>query len=550
METLYGNTTGLKPQQARALRSLYRRSVRRQRFISAPLARTLTEISQQTGRRIGLLIDRAGRVDKVIIGDAHRVFLPDLGRNRAGSDRFRGVRLVLTSFGPEDLSEEDLTDLALLRLDAIVSIQVLQDGLPGAVHLGYLLPPDSDAPWRTERQPSVHDWEDDWVLFIADLEEQFRKSQQLQSTDSGQRAILVGITLSDRKAARRGLAELERLAETAGLCVVDTVLQNRQKLDGRTCIGRGKLQQLVIRSMHLNVEVLIFDRELSPSQLRNIATTTELNVLDRTQLILDIFAQHAQTREGKLQVELAQLRYRMPRLKLMPTAMSRLTGGIGGRGPGETKLEINKRRAQERLTRLERELSKRKKARSTRRSRRSRSSIPIVSIVGYTNAGKSTLLNRLTRSEVLAENKLFATLDTTTRRFRFPMEREIIVTDTVGFIENLPATLIEAFRSTLEELQEADLLLHVLDASDPNFIAHENAVHEVLEHLKLTDTPVMKVWNKMDLIDAQTMAERTHDEGGHAVSAISGDGCDALLDRIESALFQAKQDQQAEVLQP
>ena len=378
------------------------------------------------------------------------------------------------------------------------------------------------------------------VLFIADLEEQFRKSQQLQSTDSGQRAILVEITLSDRKRAPR-LAELERLAETAGLCVVDTVLQNRAKLDGRTCIGRGKLQQLIIRSMHLNVEVLIFDRELSPSQLRNIATTTELNVLDRTQLILDIFAQHAQTREGKLQVELAQLRYRMPRLKLMPTAMSRLTGGIGGRGPGETKLEINKRRAQERLTRLERELSKRKKARSTRRSQRSRSRIPIVSIVGYTNAGKSTLLNRLTRSEVLAENKLFATLDTTTRRFRFPMEREIIVTDTVGFIENLPSTLIEAFRSTLEELEEADLLLHVLDASDPNFIAHEKAVHEVLEHLKLTDTPVMKVWNKMDLLDAQSMDERTHDEGGHAVSAVSGAGCDELLDRIEAALFEVRQ---------
>lgn len=475
----------------------------------------------------------------MVVGDAHRVFLPDLGRDRAGAARFRGLRLVLSNLAPGGLSEDDLTDLVLLRLDAVIAIRVGSDGLPETVHWAHLLPPDAGDVWRVESRPSVHGWTEDWNTFITDLEGQFSASARLQKVEGRQAAILVGITLGDPRRARRSLAELERLADTAGLVVLDAALQRRRKLDGRTCIGKGKLQELLVRSMHLGVEVLVFDRELSPSQLRNIATLTDLKVLDRTQLILDIFAQHASSREGRLQVELAQLRYRMPRLALMPTAMSRLTGGIGGRGPGETRLEINRRRAQERLTRLERQLAKLGKNRATRRKRRQKANLPIVSIVGYTNAGKSTLLNRLTNSEVLAENKLFATLDPTTRRLRFPEEREIIVTDTVGFIEDLPQTLVAAFESTLEELREADLLLHVLDASSPHHADHASAVFAVLERLGLENTPVMTIWNKADRVEPEALQMLLAAEGGHAVSALTGEGCADLLGTIEQALFRA-----------
>ncbi len=543
LEKLYGSTAGLKPAQTRALQALYTRRVHRSAWISPQLARSITEISRDTGRRIGVLLDRAGRVDRVVVGDPQRVFLPDLGKRRAGAARFRGVRLVLTQLRPEGLSEDELTDLALLQLDAIVLLRVRPDGLPGPVEHAHLLPPTDDGGpmWRVERRDAVHGWTDDYAAFITDLEQQFARAPKLQRTGGGDGAILVGVSLGDRRRARRGMAELRRLAGTAGLRVLDEQLQNRGRIDGRTVVGRGKLQELLIRSMHLGADVLIFDRELSPGQLRNIATTTDLKVLDRTQLILDIFAQRATTREGRLQVELAQLRYRMPRLAIMPTAMSRLTGGIGGRGPGETKLEINRRRAQERLKRLERELARLSRGRDTRRARRRKAGLPVASIVGYTNAGKSTLLNRLTRSAVLVEDQLFATLDTTTRRFRFPEEREIIVTDTVGFIEDLPATLVQAFRSTLEELDEADLLLHVLDASDPEVDSHLAAVDAVLHDLGVADTPTLLVWNKADAADPEVLRRLRDEHGGLAISAISGQGTDTLLDRVERSLFRSRQ---------
>ncbi len=496
-------------------------------------------------------------VDRVVVGDAHRVFLPDLGPRRAGAARFRGVRLLLTNLSPGGLSEDDLTDLALLQLDAVATIRALPDGLPGEIEFATLLPPEPEAVgapgadklYRVEKVPSVHRWDEDWLALITDLEAQFARSPQLTRIEGKDRTILVAVSTGRVEDSRRGLAELARLADTAGLTVVDQVLQQRRKLDGRTVIGQGKLQDLVVRSMHLGVEVLVFDRELSPSQLRNIAQSTDLKVLDRTQLILDIFAQHATTREGKLQVELAQLRYRMPRLALMPTAMSRLTGGIGGRGPGETKLEINRRRAQERVTRLERELAQLTKRRATQRGRRERSSIPVASIVGYTNAGKSTLLNRMTRSEVTAEDQLFATLDPTTRRMRFPEMREIVLTDTVGFIEDLPQTLVAAFQSTLEELEEADLLLHVLDASDPNVEHHVRAVTDVLTRLGVEDTAQLMVWNKSDIAEPEVLRQRLDEYDGIAVSARTGEGLEALLHEVERRLFReqlAQSHEQAE----
>ncbi len=504
------------------------------------MARALTEASDRCGRRIGVLVDRAGSVDKVVVGDAHRVFLPDLGPRRAGAARFRGLRLLLSSLRPERLTEDDLTDLVRLQLDAVVSIQVGPDGLPGELSWAHLRPPDGGPAWQVQHRPSVHGVEDDFFQFVTELEAQFAASPHLRRVGGGDRAILVGISLGEPARSRRSMAELKRLADTAGLQVLESSVQHRKALDGRTCVGKGKLDELILRSMHLSADVLIFDRELSPSQLRNIAQTTDLKVLDRTQLILDIFAQHATSREGKLQVELAQLRYRMPRLAIMPTSMSRLTGGIGGRGPGETKLEINKRRAEERLTRLERELKELASRRAVKRARRTRAGLPIVSIVGYTNAGKSTLLNRLTESDVTAGDRLFATLDPTSRRLRFPEEREIVITDTVGFIDDLPATLVAAFTATLEELDEADLLLHVLDASDPDVTFHRQAVDAVLTSLTLADTPTLLVWNKADAADPDAARALAAEHGGILLSAATGEGCRSLLDRIEREIFRAR----------
>jgi GTP-binding protein HflX len=551
METIHGNTTGLKAHQARALRNICRRRVPPSDFISTPLARTLTELSRDTGRRIGVLIDRSGEVDSVIVGDAHRVFLPDLGPRRAGAGRFRGVRLVHTSLQPDGLSEDDLTDLALLRLDAVVTLHVQDDGLPGRAWYAYLLPPgqDDDAVWRVERVERVREWTDDWLQFITDLEAQFTRVGRGATVEGAEGAILVGVTLADADQARRGLEELDRLAQTAGLNVLDSVMQVRKKLDGRTIIGSGKLQELIIRSMHLGADVLIFDRELSPSQLRNVAETTDLKVLDRTQLILDIFAQRAQSREGKLQVELAQLRYHMPRLAIMPTAMSRLTGGIGGRGPGETKLEINRRRAGERLTKLERQLAKLGKNRALRRARRKRNNLPVASIVGYTNAGKSTLLNRLTQSDVTAADQLFATLDPTSRRFRFPKAREILITDTVGFIHDLPATLINAFKATLEELDEAHMLLHVLDASHPEVVHQKQDVERTLIELGL-DKPTLCIWNKADIADPVQLTDLIDRWGGLSISARTGAGCETLLTHVERMLFRVRNREQSNEEEP
>ena len=324
------------------------------------------------------------------------------------------------------------------------------------------------------------------------------------------------------------------------------MIQGRSRPDPRTFVGKGKLEDALLRCMHLGADVLIFDGELSPSQLRTIATDTALKVLDRTQLILDIFAIRAQTREGKLQVELAQLRYRRPRLAMMPTAMSRLSGGIGGRGPGESRLEVNRRRADERLKRIEKQLAKLGKDRALRRQRRKRVGLPMVSIVGYTNAGKSTLLNKMTRSTVDAEDKLFATLDPTSRRMRFPRDREVILTDTVGFIRALPKDLVQAFRSTLEEVVEADLLLHVIDSTSEEAVAHHDAVEKVLAELGVSDTSRMVVLNKIDALNEDQKTDIQLIFKGYPCSAVTGDGLMELMKAIESMLFQDRITEQAE----
>ncbi len=479
------------------------------------------------------------------MGDAHQLFIPDLRRHRAGTGRFRGLRLVHTHLRGEGLSRDDLTDLALLRLDAVVAIQAQPSGLPGWAEVGTLAAESDEKlssaePWQVERVPDIHRWDTNFLVFIEELESRFSRRDSTRKIHGAEGAIVIGVATRDATSAQASLDELERLAETAGLQVMDRFMQSRRKPDGKYIVGKGKLQEILVRAMQLGAELLIFDSELSPSQLRNIATDTELKVVDRTQLILDIFAQRAQTREGKLQVELAQLRYRKPRLALMPTAMSRLTGGIGGTGPGESKLEINRRRADERMNRLEKQLKKLGRDRSLRRGRRKRVGLPQVSLVGYTNAGKSTLLNRMTRSKVDAEDKLFATLDPTSRRMRFPEEREVILTDTVGFIRQLPKDLLHAFRSTLEEVVEADLLIEVVDGSNADIDTHLGEVEDTLARLGCENTPVIRVLNKVDAVDPTLWAGLKDRYNGLLVSARSGDGLDELLVQVERHLFRER----------
>jgi GTP-binding protein HflX len=305
-------------------------------------------------------------------------------------------------------------------------------------------------------------------------------------------------------------------------------------------MGEGKLKEIIMKGMDIGSTLLIFNQDLSPSQIRAIAETTELKVIDRSQLILDIFARRAHSRDGKVQVELAQLKYMLPRLTGKGTAMSRLMGGIGGRGPGETKLEVDRRRIREKISHLERELKSLSEARKQRKQRRVVARLPIVSIVGYTNAGKSTLLNSLTKSSTVVEDKMFATLDTASRRLRFPKEREVIITDTVGFIRDLPKDLMAAFKSTLEELEDADLLIHLVDISNPRFEQHIESVESILKDLKVGDKPKLLVFNKTDKLRADTVTHILPRYDATAISAVRPESLRPLLGAIETHLWESQ----------
>ena len=341
------------------------------------------------------------------------------------------------------------------------------------------------------------------------------------------------------------MAELRELCRTAGVKVLDVLVQRRPDPDPKFLVGRGKLDEILLRAMQLGAEAVIFDPDLTSGQARAISEATELKVLDRTMLILDIFAQHATSRDGKLQVELAQLRYALPRLIEKNTMMSRLTGGIGGRGPGETKLEINRRRARERIHLLEKRLEELAEDRRLRRKQRGRRELPIIAICGYTNAGKSTLLNGLTEGNAVAENKLFATLDPISRRLRFPQEREVVITDTVGFIRDLPEELVAAFRATLEEMDDADLLVQVVDASDPDRDQQIRAVEGILGDLGLAEKPRILVWNKADRLEEGDAEHLAQHGGGFVVSALDRATFGPLLLGIERALWQQGHDTHA-----
>jgi GTP-binding protein HflX len=541
MQEVTGNLAGLAPSDKAKLERLYRRRVTPTDVVGPELAAFLCEVSAELGRQIGLLIDRRGHIDHVIVGDAHRLWLPDVGRLRAARGRFRGLRLVHTHLRGEPLTHDDLTDLALLRLDLVAAIGVERGGRPGTLHVAHLIPDNSAGEhWRVLKPEPMHRASLNVLALVAALEAEFARSttRAAATAPAAARAILVHVAVGRRKDSEARVAELGELARTAGVLVLDVIVQHRPEADPKYLLGRGKLEQVVLRAMQLGADLVIFDPDLSPGQARAISDFTELKVLDRTMLILDIFAQRAQSKDGKLQVELAQLRYTLPRLVEKNTMMSRLTGGIGGRGPGETKLEIERRRARERIGRLEAAIERVAHERRLRRARRAKSTIPVVSIVGYTNAGKSTLLNALTQSDVLVENKLFATLDPTSRRLRFPKEREVVITDTVGFIRDLPKDLASAFRATLEELGDADLLLHVVDAADPDHEQQIEAVVRILAELGLGEKPRLLVFNKLDrlALDARAQLIENH-RGALGLSALEPATFAPLIAAAEAALW-------------
>ena len=514
------------------------------RLITQELARHLTEISHEIRRQVGVLLDRRGLVQHVMVGDAHSIALPDWGRLRAGRGRLRGLRCLHTHLRDEGLTRDDRTDLQLLRLDAMVTVGVDGDGLPALAHTAALAPAGDGA--AGGRNAGIEHLDPQPPAQLGfDFQEWIRDREAALARDTGgrrvgerDRALLVSVT-AGRSAAdlRVHVAELRELAHSAGVDIVDVVTQNRSRVDPRTVLGSGKLDDLVIRAFQSAVDLVIVDQDLTPTQARNLGERMELRVIDRTQLILDIFAQHATTRDGKLQVELAQLRYLLPRLaQRAEVSLSRLAGGIGGRGPGETKLEIDRRRTRNRLTRLERELRTLAAQRANRRRRRGRRSVPILSIVGYTNAGKSTLLRALTRTDVHVADQMFATLDPTSRRLRFPREREVIITDTVGFIRDLPADLVAAFRATLEELADASLLLHVVDAATPESERRIEAVRRVLRDIDI-EAPELLVFNQIDRMQAGEGEALARRHGGVAVSALRRAGLRGLLAQAERLLW-------------
>lgn len=535
---LSGNIQGLKASQVKALERLGSRRCTPGYLITPEFARALTEVSRDIQRQVGLLLDRRGQVIAVVAGDAKQLHLPEIPRR--GLNRLSGVRLVHTHLQNEALNEDDLTDLALLRLDVIAAIGVTEDGLPAKLYTAHLLPANAgDSPWEVDPPRTVHDLDDDFIEMVEALDEELARLQAPRKAgDDRDRTILIHVSKLPPSVAQESVDEMRELARSAGLVVVDSIIQ-RRPLDPKYVTGQGKLKSTIIKAMQLGAEVLVFDLDLTPSQVRALSEITDLKILDRTQVILDIFAQHAETREGRVQVELAQMRYLLPLLSIRQTALSRLTGGIGGRGPGETRLEVDRRRARDRITQLEREVKKLGERRELRRSVRTAREVPTIAVVGYTNAGKSTLLNNLTQSSVVAEDALFATLNPVSRRLRFPQEREVIITDTVGFIRNLPDDLMDAFRTTFEELQDADLLLHVIDASAHDIDAKHDAVVKLLTELELDQKPMLIVLNKMDRCDEETLAGVTERYHGIQVSAIDRETFGPLMEAIERELWLA-----------
>ena len=476
----------------------------------------------------------------VVVGDQKGITIPDLSRYRAGILRLRGLRLIHTHLQGEHLTEEDLTDLALLRLDMIVALTINGKGSSGWIQSAHLLPDNPDKKvWEIDPPSSLSHFDMDFFRWIQSLEDEFQKGQRsIPLGGAKEKAILISVSKENRESLENSMRELKELAESSGVLVVDSIIQRPQNISATTLMGAGKLKELLVKCMQIGVDLIIFDQNLTPGQMATISDFTELRVLDRTQLILDIFAQRAHTLDGKIQVELAQLKYLLPRLARKTLALSRLTGGIGGRGPGETKLEIDRRRVGDRIHLLEKELEKLSRRREQRRSRRAKTGIPILSIIGYTNAGKSTLFNLLTRSQFEVENKLFSTLDTATRRLRFPKSHKVVITDTVGFIKDLPKDLMGAFRPTFDELRESNLLIHLIDISHPRYPEQMEAVEKILLELRLGHIPRLQVFNKEDKLSPEERETICRKYGGVSISALQPESLEKLFLAMDRKLWE------------
>jgi len=501
-------------------------------FVAGPeLTVEIARLSHECGCQIGVLIDRSGSVKEVVAGTAGAISVPELPRPA----KLQGLRFVHTHFKNEPLNQDDLTALSRYKLDLCAVIGVDAHGQPTSLQIAHLKPASEG---RLEcvtdealRWPNLGP---DFSYFIEELESAFSRRQRQRKVEQGaDRAILAAIETPADLSSEIDLAEFTELAHAAGVEVIETIVQRRPKPDPKYVVGKGKLEEICNRAHLSDANLLIIDAELSPSQAKSISLVCDLRVLDRTQLILDIFAQRARTREGKIQVELAQLKYNMPRLVGGNPSLSRLAGGIGTRGPGESKLEIDRRRAQERVKRLENEIREIRRKRGLTRAKRNRGGVPVISIIGYTNTGKSTLLNTLTRSEVLAADMPFATLDPSSKRLRFPEDREVIITDTVGFIRDLPPDLKDAFMATLEELSEAQLLLEVIDLSDPHLDYRMQAVEEILTQLELNTKPRLRVFNKADKVDTELAEDLARRFDGVVISALNRRSLNALIERLQ-----------------
>lgn len=557
-KTIYGNTQGLKPSEFKKLEKLYYRKVPPSEIISTDLAWEIAELSFSLNKQIGLLINRKGEIEYVIVGTYNQIEIPELKGYRDHIARLKGLRLVHTHLVKNgkgaELGQDDLLDLVFLRLDLIGALEVNEKGEPGKIHLTHILPhKDFYKASLTEKDNQffyffkpVYVWnlKENFQELIKNLETEFEKINPAKEVpEVKDRAIIVLIKEGKDLFWEERLEELKELAKTAGVRVVGEITQKRTTLDPKYVIGKGKLLEVLIEAMRTRANLIIFDRELTPSQVKALTEATDLRVIDRTQLILDIFAQRAKSKEGKIQVEMAQLKYALPRLRVKDDAFSRLTGGIGGRGPGETKLEIDRRRIRERLSKLESELERISKDRELRRRLRKKRDFKVVALIGYTNAGKTTLLNALAKTEYLAEDKLFATLDPITKAIKTEKGNIFLLTDTVGFIKDLPEELKKAFKSTLEELYNADLLLHIVDISHPSWENHIESVEKILEEMELLNVPRLMVFNKIDLLytqkdfSPQVLANLVKKYNAIAISALREENLKDLVHAVEIRLF-------------
>ncbi len=538
MKKIFGNISGLKPAIIKELEDLYLFKTNPEDLISKEQINCLTKISHEIRRQTGVLINRKGKTTYVIVGDHQGILIPVTPGYRALPGKLKGLRCIHTHLNNEPLTRDDLTDLALLRLDFMAAVSINKNGTPDKIYRGHIFPGKSGTPYTIMEPCLLDELETDCTQRIIAIESELSLKDAMYKTKKGEeKALLIhAFTTGNSEQSKASLDELKELCRTSNIIVIDTAIQRRKKIDPKFVVGKGKLAELTILALQKHASMLLFDRELSPSQVRSISDFVEMKVLDRTQLILDIFARHAKSREGKLQVELAQMRYLLPRLATKNTAMSRLTGGIGGRGPGETKLEINKRRVREKISRLKKEIAKIRKQRSQQRAKRNKHQVPVISIVGYTNAGKSTLLNTLTKSRITAANQLFATLDPSSRRLKFPRNKEVIITDTVGFIQDLPDELMEAFHATLEELEDADILLHVIDISNPRYEQQMESVKKILKKLKLDKIPVIYLLNKQDLIEINKFDNPWLLRHGILITATKQETLKPLVKTIESMI--------------